>query len=360
MTEHGSMTLRNVQLAQLLPLLAATVLPLAACGSSPPTDAEFQSQVVANMNQLLLGKVRTLGQAAREMCEAAPVPLGRGWDATDQPAIDQMKNAWNGMRSAWESAEGVLASLFPDLDETLDTRYEEFLSSPAGDRDLFDDQGFTGMHAIERILFAPMLHAAVVQKESTWPGYVAAVWPATQDQAAEFRNKLCMRTISDVQALEAGLTPGVIDLAIAFAGLTALMGEQKEKMHLAGDYVDESRYARRTLADLRANLAGTRDAYDLFVPWLNSKPDGMAVHDEVVRAFDRLDQTYSSVYGDAVPEPPVGWNSDLPSVADQATDFGRLYVAVVQEVDATYTGSAVDAMNHVARVLGLPEFVPMQ
>jgi hypothetical protein len=39
------------------------------------------------------------------------------------------------------------------------------------------------------------------------------------------------------------------------------------------------------------------------------------------------------------------------------TPFGVLYVAVVQEVDATRPGSAVDSMNHAARVLGLPEFI---
>jgi iron uptake system component EfeO len=340
---------------------AGMILLLVGCGSSTQTDGEFQREIVVNMNQLLLSKVQALGQAARELQAAAPVPLGRGWDTTDQAAIDKMKNAWNGMRATWESAEGVLVALFPALDESLDTRYEDFLLNlaPDGDPDLFDDQGVTGMHAIERILFAPMVQAAVIEKESTWPGYMAAVWPATQDQATAFRTKLCVKVVNDVQLLAAGLTPGVIDLATAFRGLTGLMGEQKEKMTLAGEYLDESRYARRTLADLRANLAGTRAAYDLFVPWLSSKPNGMALHDEVQRAFNRLDETYSGVYGDAVPEPPQGWNPDLPSVGDQGTAFGKLYVAVVQEVDATYTGSAVDSMNHVARALGLPEFVSM-
>ena len=133
------------------------------------------------------------------------------------------------------------------------------------------------------------------------------------------------------------------------------MDEQKEKVNLVGIHVDESRYAQRTLLDLRDNLAGTRAAYALFVSWLVSKPNGVARDNEVQTAFGRLDVTYTSA-GDKIPDPPPGWNSDLPTLADQGTPFGQLYVAVVHEVDPTYTGSAVDAMNHVASMLGLPLF----
>ncbi len=60
--------------------------------------------------------------------------------------------------------------------------------------------------------------------------------------------------------------------------------------------------------------------------------------------------------GDAIPPPPPTWDSSKPSPADQGSPFGVLYVSVVQEVDASRPGSAVDSMNHAARMLGLPEF----
>jgi len=43
----------------------------------------------------------------------------------------------------------------------------------------------------------------------------------------------------------------------------------------------------------------------------------------------------------------------MPSPDDLLTPFGLLYTAVAQAVDEHRSGSAVDAMNHVAWALGL-------
>jgi iron uptake system component EfeO len=338
--------------------MIVALLPLAGCGAQGKSDAAFESEIVANMHSLLLTQLQALNQAASDLMAAAPAPVDRGWDATDQPAIDEMKLHWVSMRTAWEGAEGVLGPLFPSLDASLDGRYEDLLQplEPTGDSDPFDGQGVTGMHAIERILYAPDILPGVVARESMLVGYQPAAWPATAAEAAELKTGLCERLVSDSQMLIDGWEPKVIDLPGVFVGLITLMNDQEEKVSLAASDLQESRYAQRTLGDLRDNLAGTRAVYDLFVPWLAAKPDGMSVDADVQQAFDRLEMTYGSISGDAMPLPPAGWDSSAPSVADQQSPFGKLYTSVVLEVDPNHLGSAVDAMNRVALMLGLPPF----
>lgn len=339
------------------PVLAALVLSLVGCGSET-TDADYRSDIVAQMHAFLLQQAQAMSTAVGRLRDAVPVSMGRGWDRTmDLPAIDSMKNAWNDMRDAWERTEGVLAAMYPDLDDALDQRYDVLLAGlSGGDNDLFDSNGVIGMHAVERILFAPSIPAAVAAREAMLTGYVPASWPSSESQATEFKTGVCTRLYSDIQDLVDRLSSGAVDLESSFVGMTGLMGEQKEKVSLAGDRQDESRYAQRTMADLRQNLAGTRTAYGFFVPWLRTKHMGPTFDDDVTQAFNRIDQTYTGIYGDAIPDPPATWSSDLPTPADQMTPFGRLYVEVVQEVDATYPGSAVSRMNQVAHALGLPEF----
>jgi iron uptake system component EfeO len=340
-------------------LVVPVLVVVAGCGAETESDAQFQSDIVENMHATLLVQVQAMNQAARDLQAAAPTPSDRGWDATlDQAAIAAMKTAWARMRAAWEASEGVLGPLFETLDASLDGRYEDYLAplGPAGDPDPFDGQGVTGMHAIERILYAPDTPDAVVTEEMTLAGYKMAAWPATAAEAADLKAGLCARLVSDSQLLVDGWKPRAIDLPHVFEGLTALMGDQEEKLSLAASHEEESRYAQRTLGDLRDNLAGTRAVYALFVPWLQTKPNGFTVDDNVQQALDRIDQTYSAVMGDAVPAPPPGFNSTAPSVADQQSPFGKLYVSVVLEVDPNLVGSAVDAMNHVAVMLGLAPF----
>jgi iron uptake system component EfeO len=339
----------------------STVLLAAGCGSDRKSDQAFQAEIVGNMHQLILTQIQALNAAARDLQAAAPLPPDRGWDTTtDQAAIDAMKAAWGRMRTAWEAGEGVLGPLFPMLDGSLDGRYEDDLAvlGAAGDPDPFDGQGVTGMHAIERILYAPVTPPAVVAQESLLPGYQPAAWPATAAQAAELKAGLCAQMVADSQSLIDGWKPRVIDLPTAFDGITALMDEQQEKVRLAASQQEESRYSQRTLGDLRDNLTGTRAVYDLFVPWLDTKPNGASVDAEVQGALARLEGTYGAIPGDAVPPPPPTWSSDTPSVADQQSPFGKLYVSVMLEVDPTYAGSAVDSMSRVALMLGLPPFMP--
>jgi iron uptake system component EfeO len=345
------------------PLLALLLL-VPACSSDDTTstgmtDAQYQSQVITGMHEALLADVNTLHDAAVALQAAAPAPTGRGWDATlDQAALANMTDAWFTARSAYERTEGALAPLFPDVDAEIDARYEDFIEGvPGGDQDLFDGDGVTGMHAIERIIFAPQIPARVVNVESSLEGYKAAAWPATEAEAAEFKNELTARLVTDTKTLADEWQPQVIDLGGSFQGLVSLMNEQREKVNKAASEEEESRYSQRTLEDLRQNLEGTTKIYALFQDWLRSKSDGAAIDASIENAFAKLRSAYSDFSGDAIPQPSATWSSENPSAADLDTPFGKLYTAVQNAVDPNVSGSAVDGMNRAAVELGFPEFV---
>src|SRR4051794_22743888 len=152
--------------ALLIPLAAA----LAAC-SDDKSDAEFQADVVAAMHDSIGADLADLVQAARDLQRASPV---HAWNATgDAAAINAMREVWKRSRIAYEHVEGATAPIFGDLDVTMDARYDDYLviTGPAGDTNLFDATGVTGMHGIERILYAPQIRQEVIDFESSLPGY---------------------------------------------------------------------------------------------------------------------------------------------------------------------------------------------
>lgn len=344
--------------------LLVPALALAACSSggddassAPKTDAQFESEVTKGMHDSLLVDIKSLNQAAKAIGAAAP---DHAWDADDDAdAIAAMTAAWLDARAAYERTEGALAPLFPDIDGAIDARYDDFLADlgDEGDQNLFDNEGVTGMHAIERILFAHDIPASVVTLEASLPGYKAAAWPATDEEALGFKEQLVAQLVTDTARLQKDWTPQVIDLDGAYGGLISLMNEQREKVNKAASEEEESRYAQRTMADIRDNLAGTVKIYGLFRPWLLSKDEGDAIDADVQASFDALDAAYSEVTGDAIPQPPKDWSSESPSDKDLATPFGKLYTAVQGSVDPNVAGSAVDGMNRAAVKLGFEEFV---
>jgi iron uptake system component EfeO len=361
------MTNRNVLFCTLVTLSFGA----AACSSSPKstgkTDADYKNEVTTGMHDAIATELSNLHQAALDLKAAAPTPTGRGWDATqDAAAFDAMKAAWQRARTAYEHVEGAVAPIFPDIDTSIDARYDDFLTALHGDGDAapFDDQGVTGMHAIERILYVRETPQKTVDFEKSLPGYRAAAFPATELEAADFKNKLAARLVTDVETLLAQWQPAKIDLGSAFQGLIALMNEQREKVNKAATGEEESRYSQRTLADLRGNLTGTESIYAIFRPWVLSKTnagdatkDGPASDAAIARGFQSLHASYDADPGDAVPSPPATWSSQAPASADLATPFGQLFSAVLAAVDPTKTGSVVDEMNGEARLLGFPQFV---
>lgn len=340
-------------------VLVALPALLGGCASSKEAPAQqpatFEADTVEHLHELFLRDIETLLGASKDLGRSLPAPTDRGWNAAlDGAALTTSRNHWYDARSAYERIEGAVAPLFPDVDRSIDARYDDFLADlgAAGDPDPFDGKGVTGMHAVERILFSDVTPARVVTFESTIPGYLPARFPETASEAAEMKTGLVGTLVTDVTSLRDQWTPVHIHPFIALQGLTALMNEQAEKVRKAASNEEESRYAQRTLTDIRDNLEGTRAAFAVFEPWVSSKDGGADLVTDVHAGFDALGTAYSAVNGDAFPEPPQTWSSEAPSPADLETPFGRLFTAVSAAVDPKDPKSVVSTMADAATLLG--------
>src|SRR4051812_4435484 len=151
-----------------------------------------------------------------------------------------MRNAWRHSRAAYEHIEGAIAVLFPEIDVSLDARYDAFIAV-APDDNLFDAQGVTGVHAIERILWSDQIPARVLAFESALPGYRAAAFPATAAEATAFRDQLVARMLTDAMTMETQFAPLALDQAAAFRGVIGSLREQVEKAEFAATGEEESR-----------------------------------------------------------------------------------------------------------------------
>jgi iron uptake system component EfeO len=331
---------------------------LAACGDDPKpkTDAEFKAEIVTGMHDKIAVDLTALVTASTKLRDLAP---DHAWGVADAETISKMKDAWKEARVAYEHVEGATAPIFADLDVSMDERYDGFLDAfmqdGGSDDYLFDGEGVTGMHAIERILYAPTIRAEVIDFEDDSDLYVAAAFPATPQEATDFKTKLVQRLIDDAGLLRDQWQPARIDIAAAFQGLEDLMGEQQEKVDLAATGAEESRYSNLTLFDLRNNLAGTKTIYEIFRPWILSKGQAGVDADTKIEAKLAALATLYGTTNDALPEVPMNWSGDAPSAADLATPFGMLWSTVRANVDATATGSVVFEMNLLYNdVLGFP------
>ena len=333
-------------------------------GSGTKTDAEYQTEAVKGMHDQLLTDINALLVGAQAIQAAAPDNLA-GWQ--DSTKIDALKAAWVQARAAYEHSEGAIAPYYPDIDAAIDARYDDFLSTlPSGDDYLFDGTGVTGMHAIERIVYQPVTPQAVITFEATLPGYKAAAWPSTDQEAADFKNKLCAQLITDVTTLQSQWGEAdfnKLGVGIAYQGLIALMNEQQEKVNKAASSEEESRYSQHTMVDLRDNLDGTKTIYGIFQPWIQSHAnasdptqDGPTIDGKIEDGFTKLSGIYGTISGDAFPPVPATWSSEDPSPTDLATPFGQLYSSVHEAVDPSTDGSVVFEMNAAATVLGFPTF----
>lgn len=330
-------------------------LALGACGKAD--ESVQRAHVEREMKSWLVGTIRDFRLAAQALQAAAPTPRGRGWSATeDAAAIASMKEAWGRARVAYELVEGAVAPLFPDSDTATDARYDDFLTTlgAAGDPNPFDDQGVVGVHAIERVLWADSIPPEAVAFEKALPGYRPAAFPATEAEAREFKEKLAGKLVKDIAELERDLEPLELDVAFAFRGLIDLTNEQLEKVDRAATGREESRYARTTLRDLRANRQGCLAAYQIFRPWLLAKGQN-DLDGRVLAAFQRLEQSYQAVPGQSIPSPPAMWSSLEPNPSHLSTPFGRLFQIVSHETDDQKPDSLSAGLMGVADALSLPK-----
>ena len=343
---------------QVMAPLGALSIALGAatigCGSDKSGSQEEQAQ--ATVKAQITTQLGNLVNASTALRAAAPAPDADGWnDTADAAAVNAMKTQWAAARSAYEQIEGAIAVLFPDYDVSTDERYDGFLADKGPDNDLFDGMGVTGIHAIERILWAGHAPADVVAFESMLDGYVAASFPTNITQATELRDGLATRLVTDVQAVQTMFAPLTLDTAAAFRGVIGSLGEQIEKIELAADGEDESRYAQNTLTDMRSNLAGGKNTYDAFRDWVRSEPGGQALDTDILAGFDRVSALYAGVTGDALPPVPAGFNKDAPTADQLATPYGTIFAGLSTESNADDPASLVSKMSAAADLLGIPQ-----
>ncbi|MBX5482264.1 MAG: EfeM/EfeO family lipoprotein [Myxococcaceae bacterium] len=333
----------------ILSALGLGALLTTGCGPDPKEQAlnDVKTYVQTNLD--------ALHQAAVDLRNDAPAPDADGWNATDDAAaVAKMKEDWKKARVAYERIEGAIAVLFPELDVSTDERYDGFIAE-APDDNLFDGEGVIGIHAVERILWSDSIPASVREFEEGLPNYRPAAFPATQEEAAAFKDGLLARLEADTKQMRDDFAPLELDPAAAFRGVIGSIEEQVEKVNLAATGEEESRYAQHTLADMRANVEGGREIFKAFSPWLLGTEHGKELDDGVKGGFDRLDAAYAAVEGDALPPVPQTWSSQNPSEADLATPFGKLWKVVRDEADPGLEGSTAHEMNHAAEALGIPE-----
>jgi iron uptake system component EfeO len=332
-------------------LLVIALGALAAC--TDKSDADYRADVTASMHDSIVDDIDAMIVAELNLQAAAPT---RAWNATkDADAIRDMQEAWKRLRRSWEHIEGAIVALFPGVDDMLDARYEAMLGR--GDSNLFDATGVIGMHGIERILYSTTIKPEVIVFESELEGYKEAAFPATDDEAIAFKTVLVQRLIKDTTDLRRQWQPAAINIGTAYQGLAGLMSEQKEKVNLAAQRKEESRYANITMFDLRSNLEGTQKAYSLFREWIHSKATGPNSDSSLRDKFIALEALYKQTTNDAIPTAPMDWRGEGPTDANLATPFGTLWKNVHESVDPHRGGSVVYEMNQIADLLGLPAFL---
>lgn len=328
-----------------------------------PTEDEFKAQAQRSMKTITVRQLEALSKAVRDLQEAAPTD--HGWDAAgvDAAAITKMREAWKQAHVAYERVEAMLSASYPELTLAIGGRYDDFMTTlgPTGDTALFDDKGVTGLHAVERVLYADVTPQFVIDIEKVIPGYKAAAFPSNATEAAEFRNSLVQKLANDVKSLLDQYNAAPVDLKFAFARVRAFMESQRDILVKTAEGKERSRYSQQTLLDLQAVLEGTQLSYKIFQPWLlqgrvapqDPSKHGPA-HDKPIQAgFGDLIAAFTAPQGDAIPQPPQGWNTAAPTEEHLKSPFGKLYAPTVAANDPAKPGSVVAELAIVAGILGL-------
>jgi iron uptake system component EfeO len=333
--------------------LAMTFLP--ACDEAADAQPNLEADAILATKAFVTTELGALHNAALAIQAALPPADADGWNPTaDAEAVAKMRAAWKTARASYERVEGAIAVIFPDIDAATDERYDGFIEAAADDN-LFDGDGVTGIHAIERILWADAHPAHVVTFEAALPNYIPAAFPSTAAEATDFRDGLAQRLIDDTAKLKADFAPLALDAPAAFRGVIGSIEEQLEKVALAATGEDESRYAQHTLADMRANLEGGRRTFEAFKPLIANTEGGNTINADIEAGFARISAAYAHNTGDAIPEVPEGFDPDAPSADDLASAYGQLFTVLSTESDPEDPSSTVSKMLEAADALGIPQ-----
>lgn len=323
------------------------VIALSACGcghdtapaTAPPRERieDPRAHATREVDRYVDGEARALVRAAEGLC-------------AEGASEDERRSRWREARAHYEHVEGAIAVLFPETDADVDGRYEHVVELRS-DPDPLDGEGFVGMHAIERVLFAREIPEAVhtFERALAHPSEPA---PLTPETTARFEAGLCARLVRDLRAMEATLDPVALDPETAWRGVLGSIEEQAEKVRLGLTGQSESRYARHTLADMRANLEGGVAVLEAFAPELEGLPEGRERLRALREGFARLREAYDALPGDDLPASPQGFDPDHPSTESA---YGRLFVLFARESDRDAEGSLARAVREAGAAMGIAE-----
>ncbi|MCX7807362.1 MAG: EfeM/EfeO family lipoprotein [Deltaproteobacteria bacterium] len=244
-------------------------------GETASKSKELRERAAIEVDRFVDGEAKALLRTARKLCAPGIGP-------------EERRNHWKRARTHYERIEGAIAVLFPETDADVDGRYEH-VAELEDDRNPFDGVGFIGMHAIERILWAEEIPEAVFAFERALVHY-APPQPLVKERENEFLAGLCARLMRDLEGMANALEGVILDPETAWRGLLGSIEEQVEKLRLDGAGQSESRYARYTLADMRANLEGGWAVLRAFEPEIGLLPDGKRRIEALRQGLRRLEE----------------------------------------------------------------------
>lgn len=343
----------NLKLLRLTLAVTLATGALACENEDEDPEVELESQAILGVKDYVTAELENLLEATQALQAAAPEPDADGWNLDDdREAVLEMREHWAEARDAYERVEGSIALLFVELDTSTDARYDAFLEEGGPDDALFDGEGATGMHAVERILYAGEHPQPVIAFESALDGYQEAAFPATEAEAESFKDELAKRLVDDCETMLSEFEPSAPDAATAYNGVVGSMAEQLEKVLLAVTAEDESRYAQRTLDDMRANLEGGVAVYEAFQPWLLEVADE-ELDAEIVAGFEQIEAAYAAIEGPAIPDPPEGFDVRDPSEEDLESEYGQLWKLLTDQTNPNEQGSLLNRLAEAADQLGI-------
>jgi iron uptake system component EfeO len=176
--------------------------------------------------------------------------------AVEAGDVDKAKSLYTAARIPWERIEPI-AELFPDLDQAIDFREEDFDGGA-------DDPGFKGFHKIEKVLFEG--------------GTAAGLGPL----AAELR--------ANVDELTKRIDSLVIDPRVMARGAGELIDEVAQSK-MTGE---EDRYSKMDLYAIDANVDGSAIIVEQLRPILTElDPDYLTALDAASAGVSELTATYA-------------------------------------------------------------------
>ncbi|GJD47864.1 Iron uptake system component EfeO [Methylobacterium crusticola] len=185
-------------------------------------------------------------------------------EAVKAGQIPQAKALYTEARRHYERIEPV-ASLFNDLDKSMDVRADDFELKEA-------DPGFIGFHRIEKGLWADNSTAGL-------------------DPHAD-------RLLADATELKRRIVDLTVPPAKMVGGAAALI-EEVAATKISGE---EDRYSRTDLSDFHANVEGSRKIFDLLRPLVSARdPDFVARTEKNFSRVEALLAKYRAEDGSFAP-----------------------------------------------------------